>query len=283
MTTTNQIPTENQLGSQTADAKEAPKGSVLLVEPQSAHRKFLDQNPYVSTVLLRITHVQTLVNRGETADSYFEDHVTVITSTTINDRYLSQLGWQKELELIQEFEPDYHVPCDYPVYKTWNEDRREQNVLDCLEGTIWIAERIDGIETRVTPLLKGETPKERSYCYKVFKEILGTNYCVFYGTQYFTASMGFYKLLEDIRKVASEAPHLQILLMGLQYPRWLEKMPPQVVAAAGQRWIRHSQLRDVSWEQARENYGELHREIDSALSTGQAPVGIWAMSNEVTA
>jgi hypothetical protein len=283
MTTQNRIPTEKHLGSQTADAEDAPRGSVLLVEPQHAHREFLDQNPYVSTVLLRITHVQTLVNRGETADTYFEDDVTVITSTTINDRRLAQLGWQEELELIKEFEPDYHIPCDYPVYKAWDEGRRKQHILDCLEGTIWIADRLEDTGTQVIPLLKGETPEEREYCYKVFEEQLGTNYCVFYGTQYFTAGVGFYKLLEDIQKVVSEAPQLQILLMGLQYPGWLEELPPQVVAAAGQRWIRHSQLRDVSWKQAQENYGELDQEIESALETGQAPLGIWSPSNEVTA
>lgn len=283
MATHNHTHAENHLESQTANAEEAPRGSVLLVEPQHAHREFLNQNPHVSTVLLRIIHVQTLINRGETADTYFEDDVTVVTSTTINDRRLSQLGWQEELELIKEFEPDYHIPCDYPVYKAWDGDRRKQHIIDCLEGTIWMAERMEDTRARVIPLLKGETPEEREYCYKVFKEQLSTNYCVFYGTQYFTAGVGFYKLLEDIQKVASEAPHLQILLMGLQYPGWLKELPPQVVAAAGQRWIRQSQLRSVSWGQAQENYEKLDREIETALETGQAPLGIWSPSSEVIA
>jgi len=278
----NQIPSEKQLGSQTVESEQEPEGSIPVVEAQQAHIDFLEDNPHVSHVILRITDVQTLLNRDETADSYFDDDIEVITTTTIHDRILSQLDWQEELELILQFGPDFHIPCDYPVYKAWSREKRLQHIQDCLKGTIWITDRLANTGTKVIPLLKGETREERGYCYKVFKELLDTDCCVFYGAQYFTASVGFYKLFEDIQQVVSEASHLRIILIGLQSPDWLEKLPPQVMAVAGQRWIRESKLRSTSIENAQENYEELNKNIERALESGQVPISAWTPSTEVT-
>lgn len=280
--TQHQIPIENNQGFNLVSLDNAPTGPVLLIERQEAHDRFHDGHPRQLTVLLRITAVKTLVNKGETADSYFDDDITVITTTTINDRLLSNLDWDDELDLIQQFQPDFHIPCDYPVYKEDDPLLRRKHVLKCLKGMIWMAGKLYDTKTRVIPLLKGETPHERHLCYQVF-EYLGVRYCVFYGTQYFTANIGFYQLQEDLRTVVSEAPSLQLMLIGLQAPHRLEQLPPQIVAAAGQRWIDEVQLRDIPYSQSQECYTQMEDNINEALGRGQMPIMAWSSSEEVTA
>lgn len=279
--TQHQIPTENNQGFNIVSTDDAPTGPVLLIERQEAHDRFHEDHSRQLTVLLQITAVKTLVNKGKTAESYFGEHVTVITTTTINDRLLSKLGWDDELELIRQFQPDFHIPCDYPVYKDDDPLLRRKHVLKCLEGTIWIASNLYGTKTQVIPLLKGETPHERWLCYQVF-QYLGARYCVFYGTQYFTANIGFYQLQEDLRTVVSEAPYLQMMLIGLQATHRLEQLPPQIVAAAGQRWIDEVQLRDIPYNQSQERYTQMEDNINDALGHGQMPIMAWSNSEKVT-
>lgn len=277
-----QIPTENNQGFNLVSSEEAPNGPVLLMEKQEAHDQFHRDNPNQLTVLLRLSTVRTLVRMGETAESWFDEDVTVITTTTINDEILSDLDWEKELELVQKFEPDFHIPCDYPVYKEDDPVLRLSHVIKCLKGTIWMAKKLHGTKTKILPLIKGETPQERRLCYRVF-DYLEVEYCVFYGTQYFTAGIGYYQLLGDLRTVVSEAPQLQIMLIGLQAPHRLEELPPQVVAAAGQRWIDEVQLREVPWCESKRLYKTMKQKIDTALGQGQMPIMAWASAEEVTA
>lgn len=278
------IPSRNQQGFQIAQPGEAPRECILLVEPQTAHNEFLEDNEHVSTVVLRITHAQTLVKRGETASTYFGPDVTVVTTTTISDRELSDLEWEEERDTVLDFAPDYHVPCDYPVYYNQSEEERQHYIQEYLEGLVWMAGQLADTNIRVIPLIKGTTSEEREQFYRVF-EYLGATYCAFYGTQYFTAGKGFYKLLEDVCAVADEAPGLSIWLMGLQHPPWLEQMPMHVVAASGQRWIDEVGLRDVSLEASRQKYPDVDKAIRGALSAGHAPLGMWAehVDEEVTA
>jgi hypothetical protein len=146
---------------------------------------------------------------------------------------------------------------------------------------IWIAEKLHRSNTRIIPLLKGTTPQERRLCYKVFEHV-GIEYCVFYGTQYFTASIGFNQLQEDLCTVVSESPELKIMLIGLQSARRLKQLPPQIVASAGQRWIDKVQLREVSWKESQRLYESMEQKINKALRQGQMPITAWTQ-NGVTA
>jgi hypothetical protein len=275
------IPNEKHPGFNLASSQNAPRGPILLTEKQRAHTQFHKGSPNKLTVLLRITAVRTLVNQDETADSWFDDDVEVITTTTVDDKFLSELDWEKELQLIQKFQPDFHIPCDYPVYEDDDPDIRRHRILNSLEGMIWIAEKLHSSKTRIIPLLKGTTPQERRLCYKVFDHV-GIEYCVFYGTQYFTASIGFNQLLEDLRTVVSESPELEIMLIGLQSARRLKQLPPQIVASAGQRWIDKVQLREVSWKESQRLYESMEQEINKVLRQGQMPITAWSQ-NGVTA
>lgn len=258
----------------------APSGTVLIVEPSSAHEQFLQEIPSDLTVVLRINHVQTLLNRGETRQSFFGEGAKVITTTTVHDQRLADLSWEFERDLISEFEPDFHIPCDYPVYKGDTPSSRRKNIFNYLEGMIWMAWQLRETSTRVLPLLKGVSFEERRLTYEVL-DYLDIQHAVFYGTQYFSASVGFYTLLKDIRQIASEEPNLELMLVGLQAPKWLESLPPQVVAAAGQRWIGEVGLRDASPEAWKKRFEELDTGIESALGQGQVPIQTW-MHEEVT-
>lgn len=265
------IPNENHPGFSLASSQDAPRGPVLLMEKQTAHNKFRRNNLNNLTVLLRITAVQTLLNQGETAESWFDDKTQVITTTTVNDEILSELDWEEELQLIQEFQPDFHIPCDYPVYETQEPEIRRHYLLKSLKGMIWMAGELYGSKTRIIPLIKGTNPEERNLCFKVLDHI-GAEYCTFYGTQYFTANIGFNQLLDDLRNVVSEAPRLEIMLIGLQSPRRLNQLPPQIVASAGQRWIDEVQLREVPWDESARLYESMEHEINDALGQGQMPI-----------
>lgn len=275
------IPNEKHPGFNLASSQDAPRGPVLLIEKQRSHNQFHRNNPNDLTVLLRITTVQTLLNQGETADSWFGENIQVITTTTVDDEILSELDWEDELQLILKFKPDFHIPCDYPVYETDDPELRRHRILKSLEGMIWIAGKLHSTKTQIIPLIKGTTPEERRLCYKVFNHI-GAEYCTFYGTQYFTANIGFNQLLDDLRTVVSEAPELEIMLIGLQSPRRLKQLPPQFVASAGQRWINEVQLREVPWNESKHLYKKMEQEINNSLKQGQMPIMAWS-TNEVTA
>jgi hypothetical protein len=265
-----------------ANADDTPRGTIILVERQNPHELFLQGCPPETKVLLRIDDVRRILSRGETADSFYNEELTVITTTTVHDRILGQLTWEEEAELIRAFKPDYHIPCDYPVYKHDDEDTRRKHVRNCLEGVLFVGHQLSDVKTQIIPLVKGETTDERELCYNLF-ETIGARYVAFYAAQYFLSGKGFTPLLQSLQAIASEAPHLKIMVIGLQSPRLLAQVPPQVVAAAGQRWINEVQLRDVPVEKSCELFGQMNREIESVLSSGQAPLSMWAESSGVTA
>lgn len=271
---TKPTPTEINQGSSGASFDKYPTGPILLVEPQQAHEQFIRASSDDLTVLLRLSHVPRLLDRNEDADSYFGPNCTVITTTTVHDAWLAATGWQEERDLVSEFEPDFHIPCDYPVYKGYDPEKRRTHIRWYLRGLLWMAEELAETPIELLPLIKGETTSERQLCYRVF-EALDVQYCVFYGTQYYQENVGFYQLLSDLHHIVSEQPDLNIMLIGLQSPRRLGQLPPQVVAAAGQRWIRDIGLRDHPPKTACQRYPSFERSIEEKLGRGQTPITTW--------
>jgi len=254
-----------------------PADCILRVEPQTAHKEFLDAMDYVEHVMLSITRARTLVNRGETAASYFGDDITVIVTTTMHDAALADWDWTKERDVIRSFQPDFHIPTDYPVYWRDTPSQRRTNTKKCLKGTLWMIQELADTDITILPLLKGTTPQERALCYKVF-QALGVTYCAFYGTQYLTSGKGITPLTRDLRRIAGEAPSLDILLIGLLDPDRLAALPPQVVAAAGlHQWISRVSLRDddVSRQEQQQRLTALNNAVDDACTGGQTPLGMW--------
>jgi len=258
----------------------SPAGCVLLIEPQRAHLKFLEAVPEVSTILLRLTDVETLVNQSHTAESYFPKSVEVITTSTVNDRYLSELHWHDEFEIVREFSPDYHIPCDLPVYRTTHRSIRRERITNYFDRVLAFAQAADNVSFEVIPLAKALTREEWIMTKTAF-DLLDVEFYALYGTQYFLEEGGFSQLLTDVRVATSVNPCRKILLIGLLSPRLLRRLPSQVTAAAGlNQWRTRVCLREAPPDTYQHKFVELQKEVNSALGQGQAPLGMWLSEAE---
>ena len=258
-----------------------PSGVIPRTERQTRHEKFYNGFSGVDTVMLPIDHAERLLRQGQTASSY--TNKSVITTTTIPDEDLEDLGWEKERDIVEAFQPAYHIPTDYWVYGDMDSDDRVQNIELLMEGTEWMCQQIEGIPTEIIALVKGYSPQERAICYKTLNK-LGIDHLAFYGSQYFSEKNGGINALnEDLRDIVSEYSPSSVLLIGCQSENYMERLPPEVKAVAGQRWIRKSKLRDVSLAKARTKYLEWKQEVNAGLGSGQTTLGSFETSIEVTA
>lgn len=261
----------------------APTGCIPLIEPQHAHVEFLDSVPEISQVLVRLSDVDRLLSRSQTAKSYFPSGIEVITTSTVNDEYLSGLHWLDEFEMIREFDPDYHIPCDIPIYRGTDRSERRNRIQKYLNRMLAFAQESTDTRISIIPLPKALTHEEWRVVKPVF-DVLGVEFYAFYGTQYFLESGGFGELLKDIQLGVSMMPNRDILLIGLLSPSMLYQLPPQVTAAAGlNQWRTRVQLREASSEAYRNRFIEFQDQVNSALGVGQTPIGMWAESPQEVA
>ncbi len=248
---------------------EFPIGFIARFEPH--HKKYFNGNSPIKYLLLRIDDVNRLLRKNKTADS-FKDY-KIITTTTIEDKKLEKLKWESERDIVLNFKPDFHIPADHPVYINMDEKIRLSNITDCMDGTKWMVRELAHTNTKILPLIKGTTREERKICYKTFKE-LHINYCVYYGAQYFGKSVGnqFHLLNHHIRQITSESPRCGILLIGLLSPEYLIKLPPQVIAAAGSKWIHECAKCFNNINKYNRKLQELKQKVESSLCTGQMSI-----------
>lgn len=272
-------PIEKYQGSQ---QPATPSGVIPRTERQTRHERFIDGFPALDTIMLPIDHAERLLRKGLTASSYTDK--SIVTTTTIPDEDLKDLSWRKERDIVETFKPKYHIPTDYWVYGDMDPEDRVQNIELLMEGTEWMYNQLVGITTQIIPIVKGYSPRERAICYETLNK-LGIDYISFYGSQYFGGNKGggINALNEDVRDIVSEYAPSGVLLIGTQSENYMERLPPEVEAVAGQRWIRKSGLRDVSIEKAREQYRKWKREVEAGLGSGQTTLGSFEASTEVTA
>jgi hypothetical protein len=252
------------------DSQPYPQGPIPSVEPYHSYRAFL-QAVEPDYALLKYTDMRTLVKRGETADSYFPEATDVITTTTIRDTQLNLVSWERELERVLAFDPAFHIPADYSTYEKQDIVDRSRNVLHCMEGLLWMQRQLrqEEADTRLIPLVKGTTPQERAVCYEIFQRAGFEDYCVFYGTQYFTAGHGIRidELVADVTAVATEQDR-EIFLIGLLSSNYLERMPDAVSAAAGQTaWRKHISPTKQEPAEIRDQWTEFTTTVSDALKT----------------
>lgn len=278
--TPNKIPNEKHQGF--SDSAEWPQGIVRRVQGQTAHETFMQNFPEKDTVMMKITDIETQLRKGHIRGTYFPDDFTVISSGIIHDDDLKELRWKREGFAAESFGPDYHIPTDYPVYGNMEKEHRIENIEKMMEGTRWMHNFLESTNIKPLPLIKGYTPEEREICYEGLRE-LELPYCAYYGSQYFGGKMGngINKLNEDIREVVSELDLKGLLLIGLQSKNGLEKMPPEVEAAAGQRWIYQSGLRCLPTQLAQQQYLGWKEYVENSLGSGIATLGAFSNSQEV--
>lgn len=246
-----------------------PTGGIPLLEAQWSHHEFVHA-AQPDHALMKITSARQLLKRGETADSYLPDETAVITTSTIPDEKLNLLSWDKELEIIEDFAPDYHVPTDYSTYQDQPETDRQQNVEQCMEGTAWMARqgRERGIDTTLIPLIKGCTPGEWAICDEVLDRCADEFPMVaFFATQYFSGGAGIRinELVTDVRKIAMRQSR-PIMLIGLLSSNYLARMPATVCAGTGlNQWRTDITPRKQTEEEMRTVWEQVSDEVNDAL------------------
>lgn len=219
----------------------------------------------IKTVMPSIGSVRKLVNHhNETASTYFREDQTVITTTTTYDKTLKDLDWSTELDLIRRFGPDYHIPTEYSVYQTMSESEQRRAIDDCMEGTEWFAKRLRNHSIEVLVQAKGWLDWHFGRCQSTIRN-LSTDFVVFYATGY---GNRIYDLLEDLKTLISTLNPSGILLIGKQSSRFLEKAPPEVVAAAGTRWWRKSGLKEGKHNPRKHEWWK--KTAEELLSCGQS-------------
>lgn len=270
-------------GTQKGSVPEPPSGEVIpRIERQTAHEEFTAANPYVDTVMLPITHAERLLSEGVTASAYTDKDL--ITTTTIRDTKLKRWNWRRELDVVSGFGPTYHIPTDYWVYGDMDKEDRLTNIKALMNGTEWMARVLSDSPIRLIPLVKGYSLEERQICYQVLDR-LGIGYVGFYGAQYFGEGHGngINALDQDLRDIASEYSPDGMLLIGMQSENYIDRLPPEVDAVAGQRWIEKSKLRETEKSHAVEYYNTWKQDLEEGLNSGPATLGMFSNRTEVTA
>lgn len=239
------------------------KGYIPQLENQRKHQKFLQIVPSLDAVVIKITAARALVNRGVTAEQYAGD-AKVITTTTIDDRKLEDLYWEDELDIVKKFEPDYHIPTDCPTYQDSDQAPRKRKInLDIyLEGLLYLEKRLEN--TELLPLIKGEERSERKRVKEVI-DALGYEYAVFYATQMIVSGMKHYRVIGKINQIANQFSDKKILLMGVQVPRYIELLAPNVVAVSGQKWRKVADPTEHEKKEVVSNYQKLRENITESL------------------
>lgn len=234
--------------------------------PSTNEREAVVNDPSIETVMLSIDSARKLVDlHGETARTYFRDDQTVITTTTVHDDILKELDWLKELDIVRRFGPDYHIPTEYSVYQSsMSSLEQAQAICDCMAGTEWFAKRLQNHATGVLMQAKGWLPWHYELCQPTM-ERLGTDFLVFYAACY---KNRVYDPKADLEALVSVLKPSGILVIGQQSTRFLRRVPPEVVAAAGGRWRRMSGLEEEGHEPTR--HRQWKGNVEQYLGAGQA-------------
>lgn len=239
------------------------KDYIPQMENQKKHDRFIELAPSLNAVMIKINHARALLNKGIDADDYAGEDRTVITTTTIMDEKLEDLSWIEELNIVEKFNPDYHIAVDCPTYQEHSKGQRMYNLRLYLQGLIWMEENLDSVN--ILPLIKGETKDERQLTKQVL-DFFDYKYAVFYVTQYLSVGEKHHKVIGEINRIANEFSDKKILVMGLQAPRYLQKYAVNIVAVSGQRWRKVADPKEKPEDEVKENFRELSSDIQEALS-----------------
>lgn len=247
-----------------------PTGAIPRVEAQRAHRDYIE-TVEPETAMIDLTHARHLLNRDPpvTAASHFPDRTCVITTTTVGDGKLARLSWEAERDLVTEFGPEYHVPTDYPVYGDDAAEERLERARKCAAGSVWMADALAeaGSETAVIPLIKGATREEREEGYRA-SGATDADLAALYVSQYFSVSGsgGHPAIIRDLEAIETERPGLDIAVIGMLSPYYLDHLPSNVVAVAGQNaWRERVKPRTRDDEGMREAHAALVEGVERAL------------------
>ena len=239
-----------------------PTGFIPRVEYSIKHLNFINAQSGIHYIMLNLDTVNRLIKTGITAQGLFPKG-KIITTSTIHDEQLPYFDVETEVSIIKKFAPAYHIPCDYPVYFEDGSKGRKWFINVLVECTFQFIKSMKNYPTITIPLIKGINANEWNRSVSPFQGV-GINYFSFYAKQYFGGHNGRNdKLLtEHINGLISSTNLGYLMLIGYQSRKILSKLPIEVKAFAGQRWITESHL--------------------NAYSPGQAVTAYWNWENSLT-
>lgn len=248
------------------------EGAVPRIEPKAAQLDVVQNEGYPNAVMVDAFQVGQFLSRGLEAQ---ELEPAVIVSSTFNDDRLEYWHPDRELDVAKKMDADAAVPCDRPAYKQDATSFRRERVKTYTADLRDQIPKYDDAGIDVIPLVKGETSYERGLCYDVFRDY-GIENVAYYCAQYFTYGYRFSELIERVQEIALEFDPENIMLIGFQSENLLPEFPPNVTAAAGQRWLRKINYgRDIS---ARAKFIRWKKDVESALSISQLPINAFTTS-----
>ncbi|NUC74761.1 hypothetical protein HTZ84_21090 [Haloterrigena sp. SYSU A558-1] len=195
----------------------------------------------------------------------------VVLSSTFDDEELELWFPDRELAVATEYGASGIVPCDTPVYRDDPQSFRVETIRTYAETLADVIPQFRDHGIEPIPLVKGETPYERDICYEVFDHY-GIDRVAYYCAQYFSYGNRFPDLLRRLQEIAIEYEPDDILAIGLQSENLLPQLPPAVSGAAGQRWLRVTDVGSEPAAVAVRQYEQWAASIHSALQIGQAPL-----------
>lgn len=246
-----------------------PEGLAVRVEHQWSHREFV-QTVVPETVVIDLIDARQLVKRGKTAADFLGEDPDVVVTSTIPDEKLDLITWERERDIVREFQPDYHVPTDYSIYGGQDKDERMANLREMMDGAKWMQKELADTGTTVVPQVKGFTVEERRVCYRSVAANFD-DYALFYATQYFGGESGnrINDLVADLETIREEHA-VRFMVLGLLAPNYVTRLPNNVVAVAGQhRWRQRVTPRNSTVEEMNTEYQSLKEQVEDALQNGR--------------
>jgi hypothetical protein len=274
------------------------QGAVPLIYREEAHHNFVDAvHPH--TALVKFNHARQYVRHDDaTAADVFPEDTRVITTTTINDTALSYLPWKEELEILREFQPDYHIPADYPTYRSSADYTLKEYVQKMAEGLLEI---VDGLDKHRDEFDSGPPeliPLARKYLGKTapgesvpnpvdLGANLGLQQFAFYATQHYADGGDFKKrILKDLQMATRALPDdASLFVIGALSPWMVKALPPEVDAVAGlNAWRTAADPTTSSPATMRESFEELATTVNAELGvTAPASLHPDAPTESITA
>lgn len=243
-------------------------GTIPRIEPKAEQVAVASLADAVEAMMLDLRYVQ----RFEQMEiDLAELDVEIILTSTIPDEELEEWFPERELAAARRIGASAIIPCDRPVYDVDARSRRIETIRAYAADLLDIVPQFREFGIDVVPLVKGESEYERGLCYDAFDE-LGCSRVAYYCVQYFTYGYRYSALLERIQRISFEYNPNNMMLIGFQSENRVSGFPPCVSGVAGQRWLRKSNPRTVSVEEAVQSYDRWSQQVESALCTGQAPL-----------
>lgn len=195
--------------------------------------------------MVGLHQVERLLASGETAQSYFGEELCVVTTTTIPDELLQSLSRNKERNLVIQFNPDFHIAGDVPIYHDYTVADRSEIINQAAENISWLSNELSEEDIEIIPTIKGTDPTEREIWYDKI-DYLDPEYFAYSGIGYSEFGIAVGDLLDEIHEIHAETDPKLLIVIGIQNKELVKELPPRAIGVAGQSWIRLINGKDSS-------------------------------------